>query len=100
MPEPILVELHPYERRFGFLFPVGSHKQAWPYTPRYTLHAPDILDLRWSVFDQQARETLGRGETPELATDAAMITVGIRAELENLDTTDVNANVASVGGAE
>lgn len=57
-----------YELRFLFLFtPTAETKR-----PRFILHAPDLVELRWTVFDVLARRTIGYGATPEQAVDSAM----------------------------
>lgn len=54
-----------YENRFKFLFPNTGR-------PRFQLHAPDLLELRWSVFDTQRKQTVSYGATPEDAVDVAV----------------------------
>lgn len=54
-----------YEGRFAFLFPKTGR-------PRYQLHAPDLLELRWSVFDTQSKQTIAYGHTAEDAVDVAV----------------------------
>ena len=56
-----------WERRFNFLAPALGTVNS-----RYTLHGPDILDPRWTVFDTTAKRTVGRGESPERAVDTAI----------------------------
>lgn len=60
MPEDISA----FETRFKFLF--GTK------TPRYQLHAPDLCDLMWSVWDTQGKRTIARGSTAEIAVDSAI----------------------------
>lgn len=60
MPEDISA----FETRFKFLF--GTK------TPRYQLHAPDVCDLSWSIWDTESKRTIARGPTPESAVDEAL----------------------------
>jgi hypothetical protein len=61
-----------YRTRFEFLFPAGSHQRRRFIEPRYKLCAPDALELRWNVFDQVDKRTIGYGLTPEDAVDVAL----------------------------
>ena len=38
---------------------------------RFRLHAPDLLELRWTVFDNKEHRTIAWGDSPERATDGA-----------------------------
>jgi hypothetical protein len=54
-----------YRERFDFLFPASG-------PVRYRLHAPDLNDTRWSVFDHELKKSIGFGITPEDAVDVAL----------------------------
>ena len=63
MPRTEVLDL--YELRFKFLFPHELRGRL----PRYRLHAPDMLQPKWEVWDSEEKRTVARGVSPELAVD-------------------------------
>lgn len=61
-----------FEQRWKFLYPSAKHAGD------FQLYAPDLMELRWSVYDSRRHITIAFGQTPEEATDAAMHRVETR----------------------
>jgi hypothetical protein len=64
-PLPATAAVNAYQNRFAFLFP-GNGKSE------YKLFAPDLLELRWSVWSVKTKSTVAYGTSPEEAVDTAM----------------------------
>jgi hypothetical protein len=60
-------EVAAFQRRFEFLYPARTAG-----APRYRLCWPDVLELRWSVWDNHEKHTVAYGVTPAQAVDAAI----------------------------
>ncbi len=71
MPEPVS-DPEQYRKRFQFLYPIDVSNR------RYHLHAPDLVELRWQVYDTAIKRTLGYGRSPEDAVDVAIGVVEMR----------------------
>lgn len=56
--------LEEHEAFVAFLFPRWGQK-------RFTLEAPDALQLTWNVWDNDAKRTFAMGESPLKAVTAA-----------------------------
>lgn len=60
-------EIERAARRWHFISALSAGRRF-----RFALHAPDILDLRWSVWDGETRSTVGFGEDIAEAVDNAI----------------------------
>lgn len=65
-----------YKTFFEFLFP-----EKGPVN--FELHAPDILERRWTVFDANIKRTIGFGLDPTVAVSEA-IAFDLRRQLSKL----------------
>lgn len=63
-----------YEERFRLLFPASTPERPYPQI-EYVLHAPDVCELRWSVFSRSKAATVAFGWTAEAAVDAVLAQV-------------------------
>lgn len=61
-------EINLWEQRFQFLCRTRDGSGAL----RYSLHAPDMLEARWNVYDHGSRMTIGFGANGPAAVDCAM----------------------------
>ena len=61
-------EVNIWEQRFQFL----CRTRPTAGSLRYSLHAPDAFDARWSVYDHTTRTTAGRGANGPAAVDCAI----------------------------
>ena len=72
LPAPDAKQEFFFEQRWKFLYPSAKHAGD------FQLYAPDLMELRWSVYDSRRHITIAFGQTPEEATDAAMHAVETR----------------------
>jgi hypothetical protein len=59
-----MTDLQKYINRFSLLA-----------TPRFKLYAPDMLELRWNVYDSLEKKTIGYGKNIEESVDCALLHV-------------------------
>ena len=60
-------ELERAEARFALLTTLTPGRVL-----RYSIHEPDLLEMRWWVFDRVQNKTIAYGRSPRDAVDAAI----------------------------
>lgn len=68
-----------YKSRWDLLYPPCPHLAS---QPRYRLCAPDLLELRWVVWDRHTATVVCFGRSPEEAVDTAVGIVRLREQAE------------------